>query len=1114
MPKVMRCFSVLVLMSVAAAAQTTLYVSPAGSDSNPGTITQPLLTISKAMSLATAGTTIYLRGGTYNISSTLGAGVSGVAGNRINLWAYPGEAPILDFSGESYSSTSRGIELKRNYWYLKGLDIRNAGDNGIFISGANNIVEDCSVSYCKDTGIQISSGGSYNYIHNCDAFDNNDPATQGQNADGIDAKLAAGPGNVIRGCRVYDNADDGYDCYGTANRVVFDSCWAFHNGYNLWGIQGFTGNGNGFKLGGNDSIGPHIVTNCVSFDNVVKGFDQNNNMAGITLYNCTAFRNGTYNYSFPYAPLVGVDTLMNDLSYEAGQSDARIIAGAVVDSNSWQNHTVTDADFLSLDTSLARLPRLSDGSLPATPFLRLAPGSSLINAGINVGIAYTGSAPDIGAFESETGPVIFASNGKGGGDWDSTSTWSGGVVPDSANYVVILTGDSVIVSTLDSADAGQLTVLANGKLSVIGSIKVRGEFSMLPGAFYYNRSTDVPSFPAAGSYYIDAGSNYVHTGAAGSFIGGAGYDSTFGNVIVLRSGTTCGASLTINGSLIIETGAPTNTFLATNATLNRSLTQTVNGNVDVISGQWSCVDGGNDLTGTWNVEGNVTVGDPSTAPGTACMAPFTNSSSTHRLGIFNISGSLSFMNGARLQVGSSTTSTSTTETGLINLGGNLTIDSSASFATNSIGVFALNFVGPPSQIVTLRTPLVFSSATMQPVVNDTVSSGSSVQFTATGKSWHVNGPGAFVVNGILSLPAGDTLKGGQSFSLSDGATLGIGSSVGLDSGGPVQVTGVMTFSTKANYVYNGTAPQNTGGWLPDSVHNLTIINTGGVRMTKDVTVNGSLGVVIGELILGSNDLIAHLVNGGSPTRYVATDSTGVLKVPGVGSTQVLFPVGTLAGYAPAWVLNSSGTADTISVSVMPDSNSKADGPARVNLQWKLAASGGGSGNYALQFGWIASEEDTSFAADRSAYARIYLQSDSSTYAEAGSGSYTTQLSSSPFTVSRGGVTALGTFVVGNFGSSAVRGAESVPAVFRLFQNYPNPFNPTTTIEFTVAKKGTASLRVYNILGQEVTVLFSGEAQRGKVYRSVFDGGRFASGVYFSILESGGQRQIQKMVLVK
>ncbi len=100
--------------------------------------------------------------------------------------------------------------------------------------------------------------------------------------------------------------------------------------------------------------------------------------------------------------------------------------------------------------------------------------------------------------------------------------------------------------------------------------------------------------------------------------------------------------------------------------------------------------------------------------------------------------------------------------------------------------------------------------------------------------------------------------------------------------------------------------------------------------------------------------------------------------------------------------------------------------------------------------------------------------------------------------------------------TGVRSFESaeVPAEFDLMQNYPNPFNPTTTIEFTVAKKGTASLRVYNILGQEVTVLFSGDAQSGKMYRSVFDGGRFASGVYFSILESGGQRQIQKMVLMK
>ena len=1113
MSKLMQAIVLLFLASGAAAAQTTVYVSPDGSDSNPGTVNLPYQTIAKAMSGVVAGTTIYLGGGTYPLNTTLGAGVSGTAGNYINLWAYPGEKPTLDFSGESYAPSSRGIELKRNYWYLKGLTIKNAGDNGIFISGSHNIVENCSVSYCKDTGIQISSGGSYNYIHNCDAFDNNDPATGGQNADGIDVKLDGGPGNVLRGCRVYDNADDGYDCYGTPNRVVFDSCWAFHNGYNLWNIPGFTGNGNGFKLGGADSVGPHIVMNCVSFDNTVKGFDQNNNMAGIVLYNCTAYRNGTYNFSFPEAPKVGVDTLMNDLSLDAVQGDARIVAGAVQDSNSWQGHNVTAADFLSLDTSLARLQRLADGSLPSTTLFRLAPGSALIDAGIDIGFPFTGKAPDVGAFESGTGTVVLSTNGTGGGDWNNTATWAGGVVPDTSDYVVILAGDSVTISTGDTARCSDLNILSTGKLNDFGPVIVKGMLSLLPNAWYYNSNSKVPSFPVASSYDISVEGNYVHTGNAGGTFGSAGYDSTFGNVIVLKSGTTCGANLTINGNLIVNTGGASSSFRATDASVNRSLTQTVKGNVSVISGQWACVDGGNDLTGIWNIKGNVTVGDSSTASGMARMGPFSSASSTHRLGVFNIAGNLHFVNGAKLQAGSSTSSTSTTETGIINLTGSLTIDSTVVFGTNSLGVFALNFVGSSAQVVTLHAPFAISSSQMQPVINDTISAGTSVMFAQTGKSWKIGGPGSFVVNGSLSLPQGDTLRGDQNFHLNAGSLLGMGSPAGLDSAGNIQVTGEKVFSSRANYVFNGTTPQVTGNWMPDTVNKLTTVNLTRLTLTKGLVVSGMMNVAAGKVVLGRYNLVAGTTGGGAPGNYVVTDSTGMLKITVVGISQVLFPVGTVSGYAPVWIANGSGT-DTIGVSVSPDSGNTPKEPARVNLKWNVVSSGTSGGDYSLRLGWMKGEEDTAFAANRASFAEIFLEKDSVTYVAAGSGGYTTSFISEPYTVSQGNVPTLGTFVIGNFGATPVKSIGTVPAVFKLYQNYPNPFNPTTTIQFTVAKSGPSVLRIYNILGQQVTRLFSGEATPGKIYSVPFNAGELSSGVYFSMLESGGQRQIHKMVLLK
>jgi len=384
-----------------------IFVSVRGSDDNgTGSISMPYQTLTKAISLAQAGTIIYLRGGNYNYSSTIKLNKTGTKNNYITIAAYNSETVVLDFSTESYNSSMRGIQIDKgyNYWYLKNLSIKNAGDNGIYIASNNNTIENCQVSFCKDTGIQITDGGSYNYIHNCDAFDNNDPATGGQNADGIDVKLNGGPGNVLRGCRSYDNADDGFDFYETANKVIVDSCWAFHNGYNLWNIPAFTGNGNGFKLGGNFVSGYHTVTNCVSFDNTVKGFDQNNNTAGIVLYNCTGFRNGTYNFSFPTAPIDGRDTLMNNISFAAlgGGDGTHITSNSIQTSNSWNGFNLSNNDFISIDTSLARGFRLPDGTLPSNAFMRLNSGSSLIDSGTPVGIAFKGTAPDLGAFEYAT----------------------------------------------------------------------------------------------------------------------------------------------------------------------------------------------------------------------------------------------------------------------------------------------------------------------------------------------------------------------------------------------------------------------------------------------------------------------------------------------------------------------------------------------------------------------------------------------------------------------------------------------------------------------------------------------------------------------------------------
>jgi M6 family metalloprotease-like protein len=89
-----------------------------------------------------------------------------------------------------------------------------------------------------------------------------------------------------------------------------------------------------------------------------------------------------------------------------------------------------------------------------------------------------------------------------------------------------------------------------------------------------------------------------------------------------------------------------------------------------------------------------------------------------------------------------------------------------------------------------------------------------------------------------------------------------------------------------------------------------------------------------------------------------------------------------------------------------------------------------------------------------------------------------------------------------------------PWVFALRQNYPNPFNPATTIEFTVARPGKATVTVYNGLGQIVGMLFDGIAVPGQVYRSKFDGTNLASGMYIYMLNSGGAVESRRLLLLR
>ncbi len=88
-----------------------------------------------------------------------------------------------------------------------------------------------------------------------------------------------------------------------------------------------------------------------------------------------------------------------------------------------------------------------------------------------------------------------------------------------------------------------------------------------------------------------------------------------------------------------------------------------------------------------------------------------------------------------------------------------------------------------------------------------------------------------------------------------------------------------------------------------------------------------------------------------------------------------------------------------------------------------------------------------------------------------------------------------------------------PENYILYQNYPNPFNPTTNIQFSIPHSGIVTLKVYDVLGNEIRTLVNEEKTAG-TYNIEFDGSNLASEIYFYVLRTGGFVQSRKMLLLK
>jgi hypothetical protein len=432
------CILLGVFFTPAPTAIHVYYVSPTGSDANPGTITQPFRTWQKLTTVMSKGDTAYIRGGTYTTTQSASASVhclwenmNGTSADSFFIKNYPGESPVLDLSNINPANNDPTILIIRNCSYLHVEGLRVTGlkqrSNGAGVSRAidlqgtsHSLFSRIEADHIGGYGFILSDDSNDNYFLNCDAHHMDDRLTTDGgawgNANGFQCTGGStATRNTFDGCRAWWISDDGFDLYGTSGTFTFKNCWAFWNG-NEPGTFTKRGDGDGFKLGphkagaASNSTIIRDLRNCLSFENRRAGFDQNDGDIGTRMYNCGSFKNDKKGYQWGYVSPAPTCDFKNNWAYQNGE-EAQTGSEITGTTNSWTipGLTIVNADFMSVSSAGADGPRKADGSLPDLNFLKPSAGSKLINAGTIIsGMPYVSTAPDLGPFEfsSTTVPTI------------------------------------------------------------------------------------------------------------------------------------------------------------------------------------------------------------------------------------------------------------------------------------------------------------------------------------------------------------------------------------------------------------------------------------------------------------------------------------------------------------------------------------------------------------------------------------------------------------------------------------------------------------------------------------------------------------------------------------
>ena len=438
---------VLFFTSVLQAAQT-YYVDnnhPSASDSNPGTLNEPWLTIRHAAETAEAGDQVFIRTGVY--FETVYFDQSGNEGAPVTYSAYPGEKPVID--GTGVTESQNGLVIDKSYINISGLELRNWNDNAIWVENSHHLeISDCEVHdvWC---GIGLADGthdftltrivahhftlygfdaspstGSDCYngtFSDCVAHTGRD---RDQNVDGFALGHGTQHDFTFNRCITYD-VYDGFDissAKSTLNRCLAYDCW--NGAYKLWQDQ--------VKL-----------VNCIGYDCVssVAELDWDGTPGTVSLINCTFYGGATFTVwvenqadalHMTNCILAGGDNIglafeqMDVSNYQGdynifhnGNPNRAVVVGYTdeftidqVDDGSWTAYSGQDIHSLAVNSDAALF--IDPGSFD----LHMKSTSPAIDQGTNTGAPAedydgnprpSGSGIDIGAYEIQPGTGLFDS---------------------------------------------------------------------------------------------------------------------------------------------------------------------------------------------------------------------------------------------------------------------------------------------------------------------------------------------------------------------------------------------------------------------------------------------------------------------------------------------------------------------------------------------------------------------------------------------------------------------------------------------------------------------------------------------------------------------------------